>query len=63
MSAVGGKSGLGALAAATTGRLWTHICNFDHPRTLAVFQRTGFTPYKQEVKIIDDPRLKGLIPS
>ena len=43
-------------------RLWTHICNFDHPRTLAVFQRAGFTPYKQEIKIIDDPRLKGLIP-
>lgn len=45
------------------GRLWTHICNFDHPKTLAVFQRAGFTPYKQEIKIIDDQRLKGLIPS
>ena len=43
-------------------RLWVHTCDFDHPGAFAVYQRAGFAPYEQEVEIIDDPRLKGLIP-
>lgn len=43
-------------------RLWVHTCDFDHPGALAVYQRAGFVPYDQEVEIIDDPRLAGLIP-
>ncbi len=38
-------------------RLWVHTCNFDHPNAIAIYQRAGFSPYAQEVKIIDDPRL------
>ncbi len=37
-------------------RLWVHSCNLDHPKAIAVYQRAGFTPYRQETKLIDDPR-------
>ena len=43
-------------------RVWVHTCNFDHPRAIAVYQRAGFTPYKQETHLIDDPRLDGGLP-
>lgn len=42
-------------------RFWLHTCNWDHPKALSVYQRAGFVPYKQEVKISDDPRRLGLI--
>jgi len=45
------------------GRLWLHTCTLDHPRALRLYQRTGFVPYKQETKVIDDPRDTGLIPA
>lgn len=37
-------------------RVWVHSCNFDHPKAIAVYQRAGFEPYKQETVLIDDPR-------
>ncbi len=37
-------------------RLWVHTCNFDHPNAIATYQKAGFSPFKQEFKIIDDPR-------
>lgn len=37
-------------------RLWVHTCSLDHPRALALYQRAGFVPYKQERKLIADPR-------
>lgn len=40
-------------------RLWVHTCNLDHPAALALYQKGGFEPYKQERKIIDDPRQSG----
>jgi ribosomal protein S18 acetylase RimI-like enzyme len=43
-------------------RLWVHTCTLDHPRALALYQKAGFVPYKQETKVIDDPRALGLIP-
>jgi len=43
-------------------RLWLHTCTFDHPRALAFYQRLGFTPYKQEVELVHDPRLDGTLP-
>lgn len=43
-------------------RLWVHSCTFDHPKALAVYQRAGFVPYRQETKRFDDPRLSGLMP-
>ena len=44
-------------------RLWLHTCTLDHPRALALYQKAGFVPYKQETKTIDDPRALGLIPA
>lgn len=38
-------------------RFWLHTCTLDHPKALAVYQQAGFVPYKDEEKIIDDPRV------
>ncbi|MDH3476133.1 MAG: GNAT family acetyltransferase [Rhodospirillales bacterium] len=43
-------------------RLWVNTNTLDHPKALALYQRCGFRPYKQEAKIFDDPRITGLIP-
>lgn len=43
-------------------RVWVHSCNLDHPHAIAVYQRAGFVPYRQETKIITDPRLPGVMP-
>ncbi len=37
-------------------RIWVHTCNFDAPNALSVYQVAGFSPYRQEVKMIQDPR-------
>jgi GNAT superfamily N-acetyltransferase len=42
-------------------RFWLHTCTLDHPKALAVYQQAGFVPYKFEEKIVDDPRVLGLI--
>lgn len=44
------------------GRLWVNTCNLDHPKALPLYQQLGFKPYKQEHKVIDDPRVTGVIP-
>ncbi len=43
-------------------RLWVRNSHFNHPHAIALYQQAGFEPYKQEEKIIDDPRRLGLIP-
>lgn len=43
-------------------RVWVHTCNFDHPKAIAVYQRAGFVPYRQETRIVDDPRRDGTLP-
>lgn len=43
-------------------RVWVHTCNLDHPKAFAIYQRAGFAPYRQETRMIDDPRDTGLIP-
>lgn len=43
-------------------RFHVHTCNFDSQQALAFYVRSGFTPYKQQVEIEDDPRLTGLMP-
>ncbi len=43
-------------------RLWTHTCNFDHPRVLGLYQRMGFVPYRQKTTVIDDPRPTVTLP-
>jgi ribosomal protein S18 acetylase RimI-like enzyme len=37
-------------------RLWVHTCNLDHPRAIAHYQRAGFVPFKQERRLVRDPR-------
>ena len=44
-------------------RLWVETNSLDHPRALALYQRFGFKPFKQEAKTFTDPRLSGLIPA
>lgn len=44
-------------------RVWVHTSSLDHPRALRLYQRMGFIAYRQEVKVIDDPRESGIIPA
>jgi ribosomal protein S18 acetylase RimI-like enzyme len=44
-------------------RLWVNTNSLDHIKALALYQRCGFRPYRQEQWVIDDPRLIGLIPA
>lgn len=43
-------------------RFWLHTCNLDHPGAMNFYRRSGFTPFKREIEIHDDPRLNGLLP-
>lgn len=42
-------------------RLWVTTNTLDHPKALPLYQRCGFRPFQQEIKLFDDPRLNGLI--
>ncbi|WP_299413310.1 GNAT family N-acetyltransferase [uncultured Sulfitobacter sp.] len=43
-------------------RFHVHTCTIDSPQALGFYVRSGFTPYKREVEIDDDPRSIGLLP-
>ena len=43
-------------------RVWVHTNTLDHAGALPLYQKCGFKPYKQERKVIPDPRLSGLFP-
>jgi len=43
-------------------RLTVNTCTLDHHKAIRTYQQVGFVPYKQERKLMDDPRLAGLIP-
>jgi len=43
-------------------RFWLHTCTLDHPNALPFYLRSGFTAYKRQVEIADDPRLDGTLP-
>ena len=43
-------------------RFWVHTCTLDHPNAPSFYQRSGFTAFRREVEIADDPRLTGLAP-
>lgn len=53
---------IGLAWAQDIRRFHVHTCNFDSQDALAFYIRSGFTPYKQQVEIEDDPRLSGLLP-
>lgn len=42
-------------------RFWLHTCTLDHPRALPFYLRSGFTAYKRQIEIADDPRLTGAL--
>ncbi|MDZ5648691.1 GNAT family N-acetyltransferase [Nitrospirillum sp. BR 11828] len=43
-------------------RLTVNTCTFDHPSALGLYRRVGFRPIRTEDKLVDDPRLTGLLP-
>jgi GNAT superfamily N-acetyltransferase len=43
-------------------RFWVHTCSLDHPGALPFYVRSGFTPFRRQVEVADDPRLLGLAP-
>jgi GNAT superfamily N-acetyltransferase len=43
-------------------RFWVHTCTFDHPSAVAFYQRSGFTAFRRQIEIADDPRLSGASP-
>ena len=45
------------------GRFRVNTCTLDHPKALPLYQQLGFKPYKQEHKVIDDPRVTGVLPA
>ena len=68
-SAVGGGAGRYLMNEALTRawaqpitRMWVHTCNYDHPKALAFYQRSGFRPYEIMVEVHPDPRLTGHMP-
>lgn len=48
--------------ARPISRFHVHTCTLDHPSALGFYQRSGFTPVRQQVEIAEDPRLTGLMP-
>jgi GNAT superfamily N-acetyltransferase len=54
-----------AIDAAWAGgarKLTVNTCTLDHPKALQLYQRAGFVPVRQVVRIADDPRVSGIIP-
>ncbi len=45
------------------GRFWVHTCTLDSPQALDFYIRSGFSPVKRQIEIIDDPRLTGTLPA
>lgn len=48
--------------AAPITRFHVHTCTLDSPQALGFYIRSGFTPYRQQIEIADDPRLAGDLP-
>jgi GNAT superfamily N-acetyltransferase len=36
-------------------RIWVHTCDFDHPRAIAVYRKSGFRVYDQRVEQLELP--------
>ena len=43
-------------------RFWVHTCTLDHPAALGFYLRSGFTAYRRQIEVLDDPRLAGHLP-
>jgi GNAT superfamily N-acetyltransferase len=46
--------------ARPIGRFWVHTCTLDHPSAVGFYRRSGFVPFKRQIEIEPDPRLRGL---
>ncbi|OJF96810.1 GNAT family N-acetyltransferase [Pararhizobium antarcticum] len=44
-------------------RFWLHTCTLDSPQALPFYMRSGFSPFKRQVEVFDDPRLSGRSPT
>jgi GNAT superfamily N-acetyltransferase len=44
-------------------RFHVHTCTLDSPQALAFYTRSGFTAYRRQIEIADDPRKLGVLPS
>ena len=44
-------------------RFHVHTCTLDSPQALDFYRRSGFTAYKREVEVDDDPRQTGVLPA
>lgn len=47
---------------ASISRFHVHTCTLDSPQALPFYMRSGFTAYRRQVEIADDPRKLGLLP-
>jgi GNAT superfamily N-acetyltransferase len=43
-------------------RFWVHTCTLDHPAALDFYVRSGFTAFRRQIEVFDDPRLTGHLP-
>lgn len=41
-------------------RFWVHTCTLDHPSAVGFYKRSGFVPFRRQIEIAPDPRLRGL---
>ena len=42
-------------------RFHVHTCTIDSPQALSFYIRSGFTPYRRQIEVADDPRLTGML--
>ncbi|MFZ0480684.1 MAG: GNAT family N-acetyltransferase [Terriglobales bacterium] len=45
-----------------TARVWLHTCTLDSPAALGFYQKCGFRAYKRAIEVVDDPRVRGILP-
>lgn len=48
--------------ARPIARFHVHTCTLDSPQALPFYMRSGFTAYRRQVEIADDPRIMGVMP-
>ncbi len=53
---------IGRAFAKPIRRFFVHTCTLDSPGALPFYIRSGFTPYRRAIEVVDDPRLLGLLP-
>ena len=48
--------------ARSISRFHVHTCTLDSPQALGFYIRSGFTPYRRQVEVAEDPRRRGILP-